>query len=305
MGADGPAKYSDVVALVAAGADAMEVLSCIMENHRNDLLRIVQRFDPNPDHTLHDFLDGFEALLETFRRGGRQAEEFPGYLSLSCRRHALNAMKRLTVHIPLEEAGAGRDTKGEAAHDVLTKVLAGDLLRAAREELSRDDWKVIALRVLQELSYGEIGHRFGIAEGAARVRFHRARLHALDVLTPLMVVYTLADVTDWRRLCAHVITAAERNGASVIGRLWSILPSKAREAIAAGQQGLETEEQRTTVLEAINDVIERYDLLVADQLVQKEAPRVMDGGDKWRHILRNRRALDDALTPHVRRVSWV
>ena len=152
-------------------------LRALYEDHRDDLLAYLARRTADPEVALDLLAETFAQAIASqkkFRAGGDPVGWLYGIakkqLALYYRRGRIEqkALKRLDIerHPPSPEVVA------EIAHRAGLEQLRGEL-QAAMAVLSPSTRDAVRLRVVDELSYGDLADRLGISEGAARARVSR------------------------------------------------------------------------------------------------------------------------------------
>jgi RNA polymerase sigma-70 factor (ECF subfamily) len=95
------------------------------------------------------------------------------------RNAALDVFRRRGRRQP---AGPRPEATAESPEQQVIQKQACQRVLSALEDLDAGDRELLALVVVKELSYREIGLRLGISPGAVKVRVHRARLALKKIL---------------------------------------------------------------------------------------------------------------------------
>lgn len=85
--------------------------------------------------------------------------------------------------------------------------------------------------------------------------------------------FRTGDITDWQAFSARVFGGAAEDASGVESRLWELLPAEAREAVRQMAHGAEpSEQQKATVIEGLNRVLERREFYDAEAFSQVAVP---------------------------------
>lgn len=152
-------------------------LPALYKQHRDELLAYLARRTADPEVALDLLAETFAqavASQKSFRPGGDPVGWLYGIakkqLALFYRRGRIEqrGLKRLGI----EREAPSPEVLAEIAHRAGLEQLRTEL-QAAMAALSPSTRDAVQLRVVDELSYGDLAGRLGISEGAARVRVSR------------------------------------------------------------------------------------------------------------------------------------
>lgn len=158
-----------------AAAGRPDALRELYDRHGADLLRVARGITGSADDADDVLQELFVGLPEALRRfDGRGSLE--GWLRTVAARFALRWMRAegRRTRIPIEP-DSGPTTRRDAGTDAGMRVLLGQRIRTAVDELPDALREVFALREIEGFSHAEIARLLDITEGASQVRLHRAR----------------------------------------------------------------------------------------------------------------------------------